>query len=227
MSNGAPLFIEIASPGKVTGFVDAAATLTGFDWEVSAQSRMESLNAGENFRLAQTRLGGLRNMEENGKGSTENAVLGELVVSGVGTTDGARKVLSLQDAAIGDAAGPLLDVLDKAEAEWRGGKCVELVVPLGTEYKVRPGVAQRFVVEGRHRYESPPLAVPVTATAAGGTLTPTTPVPTPSAAFTFKSDKDGGAVTLKSVSRRGIAKDVMVRFMPIGRIPIKVGRKRM
>lgn len=223
MSNGSPAFLEIVSSGKVTGHVNDAATLTGLDWEVSSQSRHESLNQGENFRLSQTSTLRTQNMQGEVSVGFE---YGELVVSGVGSTEDARNVLSAQQAICTGSFGHLLNVYDQAEEGWRWGNCVELVVASGEEpQRLRSGETRKLIVEARHRYEPPPLAVPVTGKPTGGTLTPTEPVKTPSATFTFKSDEDGeggGFVTFKSVSRRGIARDAIVGFAPIGRTPIKV-----
>ena len=222
MSNGAPLFMEVVSPGKATGHVDDAASLTGFDWEVSSRSRHESLNAGDNYQLSQTTKMQIQNLHGDVAVSEER---GQLVVSGVGSTEDARKLLSVQDASMVLTYGPLLNMYDQAEAGWRRGSCVELVVPSGTERRVRRGEAHRLVVEARHKYEAPPLAVPVTGAPAGGTLTPQNPVQTPSAAFTFKSEgegENGGVVKFKSVSRRGIARDVNVGFVLEGKPVYKV-----
>lgn len=210
MGNGSPLLVDMTTKGTSTGRVDDAAALTGFDWEVTAESRIESLGDGENFRLENG-----MSLRHPASGAPSVTMKG-LTITGVGTDERATKAHAAQEKMFLIAYLPLVGAYERAEESWRGGGCVALTPASGAEPKRLPsGEARRLVVEARHRYEAEAPAVPVEGTGSLGTLTPGEPVKTPAAAFVFtpKADgKGGGSATFKSISRRGIARDIHVYF---------------
>ena len=214
---GSPLFTEVTSQGTTTGQVNEAAELTGYDWKVNSQARNESLNTGQNFKISENML--MRDMDANGPGAPTYTI-DEPLVSGEGNGEDAQKLYKLLSNSSIVMYGQLLDVYENAEKQWRSGACVELVVGSGQEPRnLKPGEPRRIAIESRHSYQAPPISVPVTGTAAGGTLTPLKPVQTPSASFMFTPDgngKGGGAVKFTSVSQRGIAKEVFIDFTGSG-----------
>ena len=212
--SGAPSFIESIARGTATGRVNDEAALTGVEWDVKSETRMEALNAGENFSLSQS----MRIVTTEGS-SDVSITPSELGVTGVGSGEAARKMLSIQDGLGSSGFGPLLQSYDTAEAGWRRGACVELTVASGAQpARLRSGESRRLVVEARHRFEPAPPEVPVTGRPSGGSVAPGEPVRAPAAALTFKADAGGdggGAVSFNSVSRRGIAREVSVSFDPV------------
>ena len=211
--NGGPLLMDITARGVSTGRVDDGATLTGFDWNVTAESRMESLGAGENFRLGNGMSMRVSSLPDGPPPSVTGL---SVTVTGVGSREAAQKMHSAQGDVLSGAFGPLLHAYDYAEDTWRGGGCIALTAASGAEPARLPGgEPRRLVVEARHRYETEPPAVPVAGQGSRGTLTPGEPVQTPAAAFVFTPDsggKGGGTVGFKSTSRRGIARDITVYF---------------
>ena len=211
--NGSPLLTDITAQGTSTGRVDDAAALTGFDWEVTAETRMESLGTGENFRLADGMS--MRYFGPSG-GPAPNVTMKGVTVTGVGSTETAQKMRGTQEKLFLDTFLPLLQSYDHAENSWRGGGCIALTTASGAEpARLSSGEARRLVVEARHRHETEPPAVPVAGSGSRGTLTPADPVRTPAAAFVFTPEaggKGGGSVTFKSTSRRGIARNMDVYF---------------
>lgn len=209
---GAPAMVEIAARGTSTGRVNDMAKMAGFDWDVNAETKMQSLGSGEDFRLSES-----THLATDGSGVT--GTQGEVVASGVGNKETALKMLSAQRKADADGYGPLLFAYDSAEKEWRRGACVELTVASGAEPRpLKPGEARKLVVEARHRYDKEPPAIPVTAKPSGGSLIPGAPVRTPGATFTFTADprgEGGGLVAFESTSRRGIAREINVSFDPV------------
>jgi hypothetical protein len=161
---GSPSLLESVAHGTATGHVNDVAKLAGIDWDVKSETRLETLSAGEDFRLSQS----MRLVTNPGGSVPVTVTAGELGVTGVGSTEAARKMLSIQDGFSQDAFGPLLFAYDAAESEWRAGACVELAVASGAEPKqLQAGEARRLVVEARHRYDKEPPAVPATAAPGG------------------------------------------------------------
>jgi len=220
--SGSPVFMEVVSRGNLKGQVSDAAELMSFDWEVKSNARKESLNDGQNFGITGSMT--LNSWDFKGAG-TPSFNFGETNVTGVGTTEEAKKMLSIMNASRTDALALILLAYSFAETEWRNGGCIELVVASGSEpKKLTSGEARRVVVEARHSNDPSPTSVPVLGNPWGGTITPDKQVKTPSAGFTFKLGANGessGGVRFSSVSRRGIAKDAYVDFN-LGKVPVKI-----
>ncbi|MGZ8272431.1 MAG: hypothetical protein ACXWUM_00860 [Burkholderiaceae bacterium] len=109
----------------------------------------------------------------------------------------------------------LTSIFEKAQAKWRGGACVELLVrpPVkagGTANATQPKERKPFEVAVRHKIEQVELPLPIDATFDGrDTLEPKRVDKAPRR-FDYVSGpdpRDYGNVALKSVSRRGIAQD--------------------
>jgi hypothetical protein len=110
-------------------------------------------------------------------------------------------------------APAITSVFDKAQAKWRGGACLELVVrpPVqagGKANATQPKERKNFEVAVRHKIEQVEVPLPIDATLDGrDTLEPKRVDKAPGR-FDYVAGadpKDYGNVALKSVSRRGIA----------------------
>ena len=112
-------------------------------------------------------------------------------------------------------ASAITSVFDKAQAKWRGGACLELVVrpPVqagGKANATQPKERKNFEVAVRHKIEQVELPLPIDVIFDGrDTLEPKRVDKAPGR-FDYVAGpepKDYGNVALKSVSRRGIAEE--------------------
>ena len=109
----------------------------------------------------------------------------------------------------------LTSIFEQAQAKWRGGACLELLVraPVqagGKSNATQPKERKNFEVAVRHKIEQAELPLPIDATFDGrDTLEPKRLDKAPGR-FDYVAGpepKDYGNVALKSVSRRGIAEE--------------------
>lgn len=138
-------------------------------------------------------------------GPVTASVTGNLTVNQAAATNGLSMIVPMQIAN---------EVLDVAQAAWRGGKCVEITMSEHSRDVKRNEVIP-FTAQARQKIEGVNLTAPVVATFSGvKSVDPEdTPVPGP-AHFTFTAGSakdDIGTVHLKSTSRRGIGMNA-VRF---------------
>lgn len=136
-------------------------------------------------------------------GPVAASVTGNLTVNQAAATNGLAMIVPMQIAN---------EVLDVAQAAWRGGKCVEIKMSEQSRDVKRNEVIP-FTAQARQKIEGVDLTAPVVASFSGvKSVDPVdTPVPGP-AQFTFTAGPakdDIGTVSLKSTSRRGIGMNAL------------------
>jgi len=109
----------------------------------------------------------------------------------------------------------IASIFEKAQAKWRGGACLELLVrsPVagaGKPNQTQPQERKTFEVAVRHKIEQVELPLPLDATFDGRDTLEPKHVDKAPGRFDYVAGpepKDYGNVALKSVSRRGIAQE--------------------
>lgn len=107
-------------------------------------------------------------------------------------------------------------LLEKAQARWQHGACVEIVVEgAGDQNTVAPSSRSSFTGKVRHRFEGAELAAPIGAALDGGkSLSPTARTPAPVAYGYGAPDEEDqlATVALETSSRRGKARKAVTFF---------------
>ena len=150
-------------------------------------------------------MGPSGSVSQGTSGPVTASVTGNLTVNQAAAANGLSMIVPMQIAN---------EVLETAQAAWRGGKCVEIIVSEHSRDVKRNEVIP-FTAQARQKIEGVNLTAPVVATFSGvKSVDPVdTPVPGP-AQFTFTAGPakdDVGTVHLKSTSRRGIGMNA-IRF---------------
>ncbi len=95
-------------------------------------------------------------------------------------------------------------VAEHAQSAWRNGGCVTIVVPEGTDHKVKAKESFTFTARVDHKFEGGNVPVPVNAELSGdGTLVPGRIDPAPDTFVMTDGEGDHNSVYLETVSRRG------------------------
>jgi len=107
-------------------------------------------------------------------------------------------------------------ILEKAQARWQNGACVEIVIEgAGDRNEVAPSSTTSFTGKVRHRFEGVELAAPISAALDGGrSLSPAgrTQAPVPYAYGAPDQEDQLASANLETRSRRGRAKKVVTFF---------------
>ena len=196
--------INVSAKGQATAQVNDLAALTRID---------QALNVEHSTRGGQ---GSTRREDVRGAYVlTLSSAEGQVPRAEVNRSDNVKATgasVALLQAGLAPA---IASVFEKAQAKWRSGACVELVVrpPVqagGKANPTQPKERKNFEVAVRHRIEQVELPLPIDATLDGrDTLEPKRVDKAPGR-FDYVAGpepKDYGNVALKSVSRRGIAEE--------------------
>lgn len=192
--------VNVTAKGRATGSVDDRAALTGIDQQLDYDV---SERGGQNLPDGKVRKSGSGTIRIGGSrfepGRSEDPAF-------------TMSMAALTDIVISAA---VRGVFDQAQAKWRSGACLELLVraPVqggGKANTTQPKKRKNFEVAVRHRIEQTELPLPVDAMLDGrDTLEPKRVDKAPGR-FDYVAGadpKDYGNVALKSVSRRGIAEE--------------------
>jgi hypothetical protein len=192
--------VNVKAKGRATGSVDDKAALTGIDQQLDYDV---SERGGQNLKDGKVRKAGSGTMRIDGSRFEP------------GRSDDPAFTMSM--AALTDIviSAAVRGVFDQAQAKWRSGACLELLVraPVkagGATNGTQPKERKNFEVAVRHKMEQAELPLPIDATFDGrDTLEPKRVDKAPGR-FEYVAGpepKDYGNVALKSVSRRGIAEE--------------------
>jgi hypothetical protein len=196
--------INVSAKGQATAQVDDQAVLTRIDQTLTVE---HSTRGGQ---------GSARREDVRGAYVlTLSSAAGQALRAEVSRSDNVKAT----GASVGllqlGLAPAIASVFEKAQAKWRGGACLELVLrpPVQTGGKAnatKPKERKNFEVAVRHKIEQVELPLPIDASLDGrDTLEPKRVDKAPGR-FEYVSGpepKDYGNVALKSVSRRGIAEE--------------------
>jgi hypothetical protein len=192
--------INVKAKGRATGSVDDKAALTGIDQQLDYDV---SERGGQNLQDGKARKSGSGTIRIGGNrfepGRSDDPAF-------------TMSMAALTDMVISTA---VRGIFDQAQAKWRGGACLELLVraPVqagGKTNPTQPKERKNFEVAVRHRTEQTELPLPVDATLDGRDTLEPRRVDQGPGRFDFVAGadpKDYGNVALKSVSRRGIAEE--------------------
>lgn len=196
--------INVSAKGRATAQVDDQAALTHIDQALTVEHS--------------TRGGQGSTRREDVRGAyvlTLSGAAGQAPRAAVSRSDNERATAASVALLQLGLAPAVAAVFEQAQAKWRGGACLELVLrpPVqvgGKANATQPKERKTFEVAVRHKIEQIELPLPIAATLDGrDTLEPKRVDKAPGR-FEYVSGpqpKDHGNVALKSVSRRGIAEE--------------------
>lgn len=215
--------------GQVTGTVSDQAVLTSITKQLSGTT---STRGGQNPGPSARQGAGPRTSTSGSYVYTSSTPLDSKPVADSvdvpltrGAGDAGRLDASRSDdpqgtAALGELTQLWLDIaiqsiFEKAQAKWRSGACVEVVVrpPVsgsGKANPTRPGERKPFEAAVRHKTEQVELPLPLDASLDGREALEPRRVERAPGRFTFTAGpgaRDYGHVALRTVSRRGIGKE--------------------
>jgi hypothetical protein len=205
---------------KMTGTVNDEAEFQNYDFEVDAYAT----NAGYNDAL-------LRNLTKevklkDGRYGIHYDVKGNTIEISDGTYGGERTPAKIGKATartltpmpnaeievVSSAIGPMVpaiwvqanEMYEQAQENWKNGGCVEVICK-APKSELKMGESVDISAETVHLQDKNKVNARIDAEAPGP-ITPESQNATPGATFTFtKENEDDSYVTVKSVSRRGIA----------------------
>lgn len=221
--------VNVGVKGQATGSVSDQAVLTGISQRLSGTT---STRGGQNPNPSSGQGSGTRKASGGSYVVSSSTPLESQPVAdsaNVSLTQGAGATHRLELGGTDDPQGTaalagftqlwlelaIQSIFEKAQAKWRSGACLEIVVrpPVQAGGKInptQPKERKNFEVAVRHKTEQAELPLPIDATFDGqGTLDPRHVDKAPGRFdYTAGADpKDHGNVALKSVSRRGIAQE--------------------
>ena len=196
--------INVSAKGRATAQVDDQAALGHIDQVLNVE---HSTRGGQ----GSTRREDVRSAYV----LTLSGTAGQALRAEVTRSDNAKATVASVALLQLGLAPAIASVFEKAQAKWRSGACLELVVrpPVqagGKANATQPKERKNFEVAVRHKTEQAELPLPIDATFDGrDTLEPRRIDKAPGR-FEYVAGpepKDYGNVALKSVSRRGIAEE--------------------
>ena len=222
---------NLSAKGSATGTVDDQALLARLAVEVSAEN---SVRGGQNAADAAGKPGNTRKASSGSarlssggavqnsptrdgpaNGSTADFTAGRQLNIGELRGDDPGMTTSLSGMHWNILQAAIESTYQNAQAKWRSGACVEIVVrpPVvagGKTNTTQPRERKSFEVAVRHKTEKAELPLPLQAALDGRDTLEPKRVDKAAGRFTYVAGgepKDYGNVALKSVSRRGIAED--------------------
>jgi hypothetical protein len=192
--------VNVKAKGRATGSVDDQAALTGIDQQLDYDV---SERGGHNLQDGKVRKSGSGTIRIGAdrfeRGRSDDPAF-------------TMSMAALTDIVISAA---VRGIFDQAQAKWRGGACLKLVVrpPVQQDGKTnltQPKERKSFEVAVFHRIEQVELPLPLDAAFDGRDTLEPKRVDRAPGRFDYVAGpdpKDYGNVALKSVSRRGIAQD--------------------
>lgn len=205
---------------KMTGTVNDEAEFQSYDFEVDAYAT----NAGYNdalqrnltkeVKLKDGRYGIHYDVKGNTIEISDGTYRGERTPAKIGKAT-ARTLTPMPDAEIevvSSAISPMVPAIwvqanamyEQAQENWKNGGCVEVICQ-APKSELKMGESVNILAETVHLQDKNKVNARLDAEAPGP-VTPESQTATPGANFTFtKENEDDSYVTVKSVSRRGIA----------------------
>lgn len=214
------LTTDLDLQAKLTGHVNDQAEFTDYDFQVDAYVTNSGANeAFERNLIKEVKLkDGRYGVRYDITGNTVEIRTGGYgsprIPAKFGKATG-RKLTAMTDdeAKLADASlGAVVPAIwvqannmyETAQKNWKDGGCVEVICRAAKD-ALKPNEGIEITAETVHREDGGKVNAQLEADGGSGSITPDAQTANPSATFTFSSvGENGSAVTIKSVSKRGI-----------------------